>query len=52
MVFPEIFAVVTVSTVNMGTKQRFSLLLVDKDRKIRSLVQKMSVAGRVRQVVA
>ena len=31
--FPQTCAVVTVSTVNMGTKQRFSLLLVAKDRE-------------------
>ena len=33
MVFPQTCAVVTVSTVNMGTKQRFSLLLVAEDRE-------------------
>ena len=33
MVFSQTCAVVAVLTVNMGTKQRFSLLLVAEDRK-------------------
>ena len=33
IVFSETCAVVAVLTVNMGTKQRFSLLLVAKDRE-------------------
>ena len=33
VVFSQTCAVVTVSTVNMGTKQRFSLLLVAKGRE-------------------
>ena len=33
MVFSQTCAVVAVLTVNMGTKQRFSLLLVAKDRE-------------------
>ena len=38
-------------TVNMGTKRRFSLLLVAKDRENPAAGKKLAVAGRVRQVV-
>ena len=52
MVFAQTCAVVAVLTVNMGTKQRFSLLLVAKDRENPVVGAKTPVAGRVRQVVA
>ena len=52
IVFSQTCAVVAVLTVNMGQSNAFPCCWSLKTGKIRSLVQKMPVAGRVRQVVA